>query len=285
MSVGTSSYNALQEQYTQRGGKYLTIFQSYTYSRSLDIQTNAQTTQNAVPNVFNLSSDYGPSDNNAPHNLTLGWTLRFPKVTGSTAVTRQVLNNWVYSGTYTAHSGRPFSVTINNDSALVGESNQRAAILPGVNPRLSSSRHRADKVNEYFNIDAFTYPQQGTFSSLARNSFVGPGYIMTNMTVGRDFPLASLREGMRLNVRAEAYNVFNTPNLANPYATFSCSTTSTFTSNPFVPMSCPAAGGTYGTINPATQRSEFGEILSTYGNNANTSTNGRNMQFSMTIHY
>jgi hypothetical protein len=201
---------------------------------------------------------------------------------------QKALNNWVYSGQYLAHSGRPFSVTINNDTALVGESNQRAAILPGVNPRLSSSRHRADKVNEYFNIDAFTYPQQGTFSNVSRNSFVGPGYIMTNMTVGRDFPLANLREGMRLNIRAEAFNVFNTPNLNNPYATFSCSTTTTYSSlTPFTPTSCPGApsAGTYGTINPATQKSEFGQILSTYGNNANTSTNGRKMQFSLTIYY
>jgi len=288
MSVGTSNYNALQEQYTQRGGKYLTVFQSYTYSRSLDIQTNAQTTSNAVPDVFNLSSNYGPSDNNAPHNLTLGWTLRFPKSTSGYALVRQVLNNWVYSGSYQAHSGRPFSVTINNDSALVGEPNQRAAVLPGVNPRLSSSRRRADKVNEYFNIDAFTYPQVGTFSNVSRNAFVGPGYIMTNMTMGRDFPLARVREGMRLNIRAEGFNVFNTPNLSNPYATFSCSTTTTYTTAAtFTPTSCPGApsAGTYGTINPATHVSEFGQILSTYGNNANTSTNGLKMQFAMTIFF
>ena len=288
MSVGTSNYNALQEQYTQRGGKYLTVFQSYTYSRSLDIQTNAQTTSNAVPDVFNLSSNYGPSDNNAPHNLTLGWTLRFPKSTSGYALVRQVLNNWIYSGSYQAHYGRPFSVTINNDSALDGEPNQRATVLPGVNPRLSSGRRRADKVNEYFNIDAFTYPQVGTFSNVSRNAFVGPGYIMTNMTMGRDFPLARVRKGMRLNVRAEGFNVFNTPNLSNPYATFSCSTTTTYSSlTPFTPTSCPGApsAGTYGTINPATQRSEFGQILSTYGNNANTSTNGRKMQFAMTIFF
>lgn len=286
MSVGTSNYNALQEQYTQRGGRYLTIFQSYTYSRSLDIQTNAQTTSNAVPDVYNLSSDYGPSDNNAPQILTLGWVMRFPKATSGSALVRQVLNNWIYSGSYQAHSGRPFSVTQNTDIALDAEPNQRAAILPGVSPHLSSRRHRADKVNEYFNIDAFTYPQAGTFSNVSRNAFVGPGYIMTDMTVGRDFPLARVREGMRLNVRAEAYNVFNTPNLANPSASFSCQSTSLYTSlSPFTPESCTAKGSSYGSINPATGLTQFGEILSTYGNNANTSTNGRKMQFAMTIFF
>ena len=285
LSVGTSNYNALQTQYTQRGGRYLTILASYTYSRSLDIQTNGQTTSNAVPDVFKLSSDYGLSDNNATHNVTLGWVMRFPQITSGIRPVRALLNNWVYSGQYLAHTGRPFSVTINNDSALDGESNQRAALIPGVNPKLSAARHRSDKVAEYFNRDAFTYPVVGTFSPVGRNSFVGPGYIMTNMTMGRDFQLANVREGMRLNVRAEAFNVFNTPNLSNPGATFSCTTTTTYTGTAGpsqVPESCTAAGGNYPTTNGVVS---FGQIQSTFGNNGNTSTNGRKMQFSMTIYY
>lgn len=293
-SIGTSSYHALQVQYTQRGGRYLTILSSYTYSRSIDMQTNAQTTSNAVPDVFNIKSDRGPSDNNATHNVTLGWVLRFPRVTATNGLVRAIVNNWAYSGQYLAHTGRPYSVTINNDSALVGEPGQRAALLPGVSSKLASNRHRADKVNEYFNVDAFTYPTVGTFSPVGRNAFVGPGYIMTNMTIGRDFPLARIREGMRLNFRAEAFNVFNTPNLANPNGSFSCSTTTTYTGTAGLPgtlganqvaESCPAAGGTYGGVNAVTGFSNFGRVLSTFGNNANTSTNGRKMQFALTIFY
>jgi Carboxypeptidase regulatory-like domain/TonB-dependent Receptor Plug Domain len=293
-SIGTSSYHALQMQYTQRGGRYLTILSSYTYSRSIDIQTNGQTTSNAVPDVFNVKSDRGPSDNNATHNVTLGWVLRFPRVTTGNSLMRAVVNNWAYSGQYLAHTGRPYSVTINNDTALDDEPNQRAALLPGISPVLASNRHRADKVNEYFNVNAFTYPTVGTFSTVGRNAFVGPGYIMTNMTIGRDFPLAWVREGMRLNFRAEAFNVFNTPNLANPNGSFSCSTTTTYTGLAGQPgtlganqvaESCPAAGGTYGGVNAVTGFSNFGRVLSTFGNNANTSTNGRKMQFALTVFY
>jgi hypothetical protein len=62
------------------------------------------------------------------------------------------------------------------------------------------------KVSEYFNIDAFTYPTVGTLSPVGRNSFIGPAYIMTNMTVGRGFPLQGVREEMRVNIRVEGYN-------------------------------------------------------------------------------
>ena len=80
-------------------------------------------------------------------------------------------------------------MTINNDTALDGEPNQRAAILPGRNPKLPANRHRREKVGEYFNVTAFTYPAIGTFSPVKRNSFVGPGYIQTDMTVARTSPL------------------------------------------------------------------------------------------------
>jgi hypothetical protein len=187
---------------------------------------------------------------------------------------------WVYSGTYQAHTGRPYSVTINNDSALDGEPNQRAAIVPGANPLLPSNRPRLAKVREYFNIDAFTYPTVGTFSPVGRNSFIGPGYIMTNMTVGRDFPLQGVREGMRLNIRVEGYNVFNTPNLGQPQSTFSCSTTTTKGG------SCTAAGGSYPLIVGSTSSAvNFGSIRNTFGNNSNTSTNGRKLQFAATVFF
>jgi Carboxypeptidase regulatory-like domain/TonB-dependent Receptor Plug Domain len=278
LSIGTSSYNALQMQYTQRGGRYLNVLASYTFSRAIDVDTNGQTTSNAVPDVFNIRSDRGLSDNNATQIFSMGWVARFPKVTADSRIVRGILNNWVYSGTYQAHTGRPYSVTINNDSALDGEPNQRAALVPGANPLLPSGRHRLDKVNEYFNIDAFTYPTVGTFSPVGRNAFIGPGYIMTNMTVGRDFPLTRLREGMRLNFRVEGYNVFNTPNLGQPQAKFSCSTTSTNGG------SCTAAGGSYPLIT-GTTLPVFGSIRNTFGNNSNTSTNGRKLQLAATVFF
>jgi hypothetical protein len=136
-----------------------------------------------------------------------------------------------------------------------------------MSPYLSKNRHRAAKVTEYFNVNAFTYPTIGTLSPVKRNSFYGPGYLNTNMTIGRYFPLTRVREGMRLLFRAEAFNVWNTPNLANPKAQYSCS-------------SSTGAGTTIGSLN-----NTFGVIQSTFGNNSNTSTNGRKMQFSVTVYF
>ncbi|HZL29354.1 MAG TPA: carboxypeptidase regulatory-like domain-containing protein [Acidobacteriaceae bacterium] len=290
-SIGTSNYNSLQAQYTQRGGNLLTLLMSYTYSKAIDLQTQSQTTSNSIPNVFDVTSERGLSDFDARHIFSMGWLLTPPQVRNGPGIEKTLLNNWRFGGKFLTHSGKPYNVRINNDSALDGEPNQRAAIMPGRSPYLPKNRHRMDKVNEYFNVDAFTYPTVGTFSPLPRNAFIGPGYIQTDMNIGRSIPLSGVHEGMRLEVRADAFNVFNTPNLANPTATFSCSSTSietvggqnygkgcrdivSTTNNGKTTM------GPIGSLNPT-----FGLVQSTFGNNANTSTNGRKMQFSFTVFY
>jgi hypothetical protein len=280
-SIGTSNYNGLQVQFTQRGGKLLTILASYTYSKSIDLQTASETTSNSIPDVFDISSERGLSDYDARHILNAGWVLTTPRAETESSLVNNVLNNWLYGGIFQAHTGKPYSVTINNDSALDGEPNQRAALLPGVSPNLPKNRHRTAKVNEWFNVNAFTYPTIGTFSPVPRNAFIGPGYLLTDMNLGRYFPLSHIREGMRLLFRMDAFNVFNTPNLANPKTGFSCSTTSIQQpgDTPYYGMPCnsPTVDGT--------TSSTFGTIQSTLGNNGNTSTNGRKMQFSLTVYY
>jgi hypothetical protein len=279
-SIGTSNYNGLQVQFTQRGGNFLTILASYTYSKSIDLQTQSETTTNSIPNVFNVSSERGLSDYDARQVLNLGWVVNFPKVQTESSIVNAVINNWLYGGTFFAHTGRPYNVTINGDVALDGEPDQRAALMPGISPNLPKNRHRQDKVKEWFNINAFTYPTLGTLSNVPRNAFEGPGYLVTNMNLGRYFSLAPIHEGMRLLFRADAFNVWNTPNLGQPKAGYSCGTTSIdLPGNANYGLACnsPTVGQSL--------NSTFGTIPNTYGNNGNVSTNGRKMQFSATIYF
>jgi hypothetical protein len=275
-SIGTSNYNGLQVQYTQRGGKLLTIIASYAYSKAIDLQTQSQTVTNSIPDVFDISSERGLSDLDARHVLNSGWILTVPPIHTESSITNAVLNNWLFGGVFSAHSGKPYSVTINNDSALDGEPNQRAAIIPGTSPYLPKNRHRTAKISEWFNINAFTYPTVGTFSNVPRNAFIGPGYLNTNMNLGRYFPI---HEGVRLLFRADAFNIWNTPNLAQPQTKFSCTTTSIQTpGNANFGLPCNSIAGN-------STASTFGTIESTFGNNGNTSTNGRKMQFSATVYF
>jgi hypothetical protein len=257
MTAATSNYNGLQLNGGTRGSKVLNFMASYTYSKSLDENSNGQTTNASLPKVYptpDLKYNYGPSTFDARQVLNIGWVLNTPQLAMQNRYVRSLLEGWQYSGIYNARTGQPFNMTTENDSALSGEySGQRAEAVPGVNPYLPANRHRIAKVKEYFNTAAFAYPSIGTLSSLSRDSMHGPGYISTNMAVGRIF---TLPHKSTLRFRADAFNVFNTPNLSNPNSEYTTT-----------------VGG------------EFGQVLSTVGSNGAVQTNGRRMQLSLVLQY
>ena len=272
MSIGGSSYNGLQVQYRKRINLGLSVLGTYTYSRSLDIDTNGQTTTNVIPNVFNTNTEWAASDTNATHILNLGWAWNLPKFNHGDAAVRDVLNGWIFSGIYQARTGNPVNVTINTDAALTDEPHQRPALVPGQKPVLSNSRHRVDKIQQYFNKNAFAYPTNGTYGNVGRNAFPGPAFILTTFGIGREFSTPALREGSHIRFRAEAFNVFNTVNLAAPQATFSCASKS---------MNLP--GQAIASCSSIT--TQFDQITSDVSTNSTYLSGGRIMQFSLTLYY
>ena len=211
---------------------------------------------------------------------------------------RAILNGWLFSGVYNARTGLPVNVTLAGDVSFNGEPNQRPNATPGVPQTLPSNRHRSCayvpgvgtygsvnncKVQAWFNNvtvplpvgyvaplnnqganticvppAAFCNVGQGTTGNVGRNSLRGPAFIATSMAIGRIFPMGE--KGTSLEFKADAFNVFNTPNLANPSAVLSNSPSNAAIGN-------------------------FGVILSTVGTNGNVGTNGRRMQMSLVLRY
>jgi hypothetical protein len=284
-TIGSSNYNGLQIMYNQKARKSLRMMASYTYSKSMDIQSNGQTNTNQVPMPFNLHSQYAVSDFNNTHVFNMGWVYTLPKTMRFNTVTRDIINGWLFGGIYSARTGSPINVTVSGVGAFTGEPSQRPYATPGVNPNLPGNRHRADKVAEWFNINAYEqvpnpwvgydvasgHPYYSTsiaspyaggccglYGNVGRNSLVGPAFIDTHFSLARIF--STPRKGTTVEFKADAFNVFNTPNLANP-----------------------KSGMSGGVSNVSI--STFGVILNTVGTNGNVGTNGRRMQISLVLHY
>ena len=257
-TVGTSNYNGLQIIYSQRSTKSLNTYISYAYARSIDISSNGQTNTAHVPEPNHLSLEYAASDFNAQQILNVGWVLKLPALTAAHGFKAAALNDWTLGGIYNARTGNPVNVTIAGDLSFTDERTQRPNRVAGQPLYPAGPRHRTAKVNEWFNVAAFASPAGGTFGNVRRNSIVGPAYINTNMDLQKYFNLP--REGQTLEFRVDAFNLFNTPNLAQPNASLSSSSSNQVAD-------------------------EFGEILSTVGTNGSVGTNGRRIQLGLILRY
>jgi hypothetical protein len=67
----------------------------------------------------------------------------------------------------------------------------------------------------WFNPAAFANPGAGTFGDAGRNTLIGPGFANVNLSLAKEF---RLHEAITLDVRADAYNMFNHISWANPDA-------------------------------------------------------------------
>jgi hypothetical protein len=232
LSEATANYNALQITYRQRAYKNLTVLGSYTYSRTLDLQSNLSTSNN-TPMPQNISTQYGPSDQNATQIFNLGWRLGLPNLRNAGTTAKYIFNDWAFNGIYNARTGQPVNLTFGGDELGSDEPSQRVQLLPGMSPTLPSNRHRSAKTQEWFNVAAFAKATPFVADGVARNTIIGPAFINTQFSLTKNLSFARFRQGMRGQFRFEAFNVFNTINLAQPQSSLSTSV---------------AQGTTFGTI-------------------------------------
>jgi len=118
-------------------------------------------------------------------------------------------------------SGTPFTVTSGVDAALVGPNRGLSAQRPDAigEPALDGDRSRDERIARYFNTSAFARPATGQFGSAARNPLTGPGSFTVDASMAKQFQLWPGAPERHIEVRVEAFNLFNTVNLGNPVAT------------------------------------------------------------------
>ena len=229
-TIGNSDYNGLQIGITKRYAHGFTLQGSYTFSRSVD-NSSSYTETAAVPDVFNLHTQWALSDFSAKHIASASWVWDLPKLNANggamRAIAAAVAGGWTYTGSFTYNSGLPVNVTSGSDVALTGTENQRPNVVGS--PDLPGGRSRAAQITEWFNTAAFAAAATGSFGNAGRNVITGPPQKGFNMALMKNFPIP-LREGMRLQFRAEAFSVFNVPNFSSPNATLTSKTFGQITS-------------------------------------------------------
>jgi hypothetical protein len=221
---GYSNYNALQIRLQKRMSYGLSFQLNYAWSKSLDTGTgNGHGSGiDIYQNAYVPSANYGLSDFNAANTLVGQITYELPFGHGRQFVLHgpldQIAGGWRLATLFQWHSGVPFTPVIQSsvsDGIDVGLDPSFAAgsyLYPEQvgSPSVSSRSHTT-----WFNPAAFANPAAGTFGSGRRNTLVGPGFANVNLSLAKEFPI---HEAIALEVRADAFNMFNHINWSNPDA-------------------------------------------------------------------
>jgi hypothetical protein len=225
-NAATSDYNALQLQFNRRLSHGLQSLASYTWSHSIDDASAGSlygNTANALlPGVINQNR--GPSDFDVRHSFSLGTTYQLPSP-NMNAFADAVLGGWSIQSIIQARSALPINLF---DGSLFFLKKDYAVIRPDVvvgKPfYLFGSQYPGGKA---FNPGAFTDPPFDTTGNpirqgdLGRNSLRGFGAWQWDLAAHRNFRIT---ESVKLQFRAEMFNILNHPNFAPPVGDISNAT-------------------------------------------------------------
>lgn len=125
-------------------------------------------------------------------------------------IASKVLGNWQLNTILNLRSGFPYTVTVSGDVCNCGASGQTAMQVGDPLAGFSQSR------TKWFNTAAFALPASGTFGTSGRNILDGPGLATIDLSL---FKIIPLREGAKLQIRGEFFNILNHVNFSPPDST------------------------------------------------------------------
>ena len=218
--IFNANYHALQTSLRKQfhGGSQVSL--NYTFSKSM---TNSPDDFAIPQNNADLRAEWGLSSFDRRHQFNANFVYEFPWMKNQQGVVGHLLGGWQLSGILTFQSGLPLTISgITFDTAGLGLldpslhgdfSNIGGTGGPGRPDQLfdpnNGAPHTAD---EWFNINAFQQPADGTIGNSRRSTIKGPGEERVDLSMMKNI---RIREGMGLQLRFESFNVFNHTNFQN----------------------------------------------------------------------
>jgi hypothetical protein len=211
---GYSDYNSLQLQFKRRLSRGFQSLVSYTWAKSLDTASDESITNLAAPaGRLSPAADRGPSSFDVRHGLSGTASYDIPTLGAGRAV-RAVLGGFSVDGIFRLRTATPVSVVTGRDPLGLGLTNvARPDLVAGQPLYLYASNLPGGRRLNPDAFDGATPLAQGRQGTLGRGTLRGFDLHQFDLSLRRRFRIS---ERVGIDFRADAFNLFNTPNFANP---------------------------------------------------------------------
>jgi hypothetical protein len=195
-STGNSSYSALWISINQRLKRGLQMSAFYTWSKSIDY--NSLSSQGVVvQDSYDLGNDRGLSDFDARHRFVFNALYDLP-LRGN-----RIVEGWRLAAILQLQSGNPINIVTTN-ATVNGVANT-------IRPDVSGPIETFGDVDRWFDTSVFI--PEPRFGNLGRNVITGPNFSNTDFSIIKN---TNIGERLRLQFRAEFFDVFNHANFGHP---------------------------------------------------------------------
>ena len=228
VSSGRSNYNSLQTTFERRMKNGLAANVNYTFSKGLtngvipsegggssncsgQCHVDDGSGQTVIYNSY-FQYEYGPSYLDTRHRTTVSvvYDLLFlgRSFTGAKAV---LAKGWSLSSVYYWQTGQPFTVAnANGNQSAIGLSSDRPNMVSSGQPGFQRS------LSEWYDVSRFHLQGKNLLGNEGHNELYGPHAQALALSTYKTFPI---HENIKLQFRAESFNLFNTPSFSNPATT------------------------------------------------------------------
>ena len=220
----SSSYNALQARILKRLSHGFQVQGSYTFSKSLD--TNSESGNTAFANsmtnlpLFDPRVRRGLSDFDIRHNFVANALWEIPSARTQMPVVNWAANGWQLGTILQVSSGQPFTPLIGGDPlgsliASFGYDYPDRLSLPGCNHPVNPGNP-----SPYINMSCFAAPTPANrLGNAGRNVAIGPGLLNVDASLFKNNRIPRISETFNVQFRAEFFNALNHTNFAPPNST------------------------------------------------------------------
>ena len=221
----SANYNALAVKLERTYTNGLQFLGAYTYSKAMDILDGDNSD---IQNLYNPGLTYGPAGFDRTHNFIFSGVYELPFGPGkkflnsNNLLNREIIGGWQLSGIQLFSTGQPIQITANNNADTSSVHSVYANRIctgnaPAGHPRL-----------QFFDPSCYVQPATGQYGT-ARSGPRLPGIDTTNISLQKAF---AITERQQLQFRAEAFSVFNHPNLATGSTSITNSAAGLLTTEP-----------------------------------------------------